>query len=80
MTSDYDLSGDFGDQLSLDERVPLGGQLFRHSGNGSIACVLGVTPGRHRLVGLRVNGEERQVPLGAFWEQYRQCRANGSLM
>jgi hypothetical protein len=78
--SDYALSGDFGDQLSMDEGVPQGGETYRHSGVGSIACVLGVSVDRRALVRLRVDGEEREVPLDRFLEQYRRCRVDGSLL
>lgn len=80
MTSDYDLSGDFGDQLSLDPEVPLGGWMFRHPDRHELAVVLGVANDRRRTVTYRAAGEEQQLALVDFMAHHKRCRLDGSFI
>jgi hypothetical protein len=78
--SDYELSGDHGDQLSLDQDVPVAGELYRRKGTASIACVLATSRARRVEILLRINAEERWIPLVAFRQHYDRCRPDGSLL
>jgi hypothetical protein len=80
VTTDNALSGDFGDQLSLDQQVPLAGQLYKRGETGAIACVVMAGAGANPWISIRVSGENRGMRLTEFRRWYRRCRPDGTLL
>jgi hypothetical protein len=64
--SDYALSGEFGDQLSLDPAVPVAGDVYRARDYNHRAVVVAVTQRRRVWVTYRAAGEERELQMGDF--------------
>lgn len=72
--SDYALSGDFGDQLSLDTLGPVAGETYRRKGGGAICTVVRVYSRRKAFIVIRVSGEERELDATTFSWNYERYR------
>jgi hypothetical protein len=70
VTSDYGLSGDFGDQLDLDATTPIAGDLYRNVHDGWYACVLAVKKRRKRWYVIRFHDREREISPADFHEHF----------
>lgn len=74
MRSDYALSGDYGDQLSLDGYGAVAGHQYRRKGGGSIVTVYSVQAGRKPRVRFRAADVERELPAEQFERDYEPFR------
>lgn len=78
MTSDYALSGDYGDQMSLMSDVPEAGECYRNPNSGYIVTVTEVRQSRGVIVCYRNNGSISSTPLATFLANWKPCRPDGT--
>lgn len=69
--SDYAISGDFGDQLALDNLAPTAGDMYRNVHTLEITTVLSVVQRTYCWVKFRKSDRESELPLGSFLEHYQ---------
>jgi hypothetical protein len=78
MTSDHELSGDHGAQLSM-VGVPAEGDMFRDKRSGTIGCVVRVrVEPRRTWITVRRNGTTTDMPLEDFDRYWGRSHADGS--
>jgi len=70
--SDYELSGEFGDQLGLGGMIPTAGERYRNVHTGSIVTVVSVQQRRHAWLVIRGVGGERAISLGQLEADWRR--------
>lgn len=72
--------GEFGEQLTLAELGPHGGELYRNKHTGLVGCVVLTATRRRTWVTIRHNGRVTDVTLGVLAEHWDPCRPDGSLL
>lgn len=80
MSTDYELSGDHGDQLALGIDLPTAGETYLDNRSGIIATVTRVQTDRRSWITLRHMGSETTIPLDWFKRDYKRCRPDGRLL
>lgn len=78
--TDYELSGDFGDQCGLFDDMPEPGMLYKIRGHPVIVCVVALRQAKRTWITVRSGGEEHELALVDFQAIYRRCRPDGSLL
>jgi hypothetical protein len=74
VSSDYALSGDFGDQLELVGHGVVAGHQYRRIGGGSIATVYAVSAGKRPVVFFRSGDVEHEMKADQFTRVYERFR------
>lgn len=78
--SDYALSGDHGDQLSMDQDVPVAGETYLNRGTRTIGTVTRVREDRRVWVTVRRHDSETDMTLENFRAYWDRCRPDGRLL
>lgn len=78
--TDHQLSGSYGDQLSLLGEIPVAGETYRNRHTADIVTVVSIDQRRHAWVVYRTWGHERRTDLGLFMANWQRCRPDGRLL
>jgi hypothetical protein len=78
--SDLEPVGEFGEQLTLAELGPHGGDLYRNVHTGLVGCVVRTATRRRTWVTIRHSGRLTDVSLDQLAKHWRACRPDGSLL
>jgi hypothetical protein len=70
VSTDYAISGDYGDQLSLNPNVPRAGDRYQCIATRHLVTVLRVQQRRRVWVQIRSGGREREIKLEDLAEWY----------